>query len=87
MYGHVRKMQLDNGVEAWDFGSYQYVNDAVNKIQYYIRKHNIWKLPAKSTTPTTTTYKPELGATHELQPPEESYYTTLICILRRTVEI
>ena len=70
MYGHVRKMQLDNGVEAWDFGSYQYLNAAVKNFQYYIRKNEIWNLPDKDDTPIKTTYWPEVDTNNEIHPTE-----------------
>ena len=45
------------------FGSSQYVNASVKKAHYYIRKHNIWNLPANSDTSIKTPYQLELNAT------------------------
>ena len=45
--GHVRKLQLDNGVRAWSFGSSQYVNAAVKNVETFMSKEETsrWKLP------------------------------------------
>ena len=80
-------MQLDNGVEAWDFVSSQYVNSAVKNVHYYIRKHERWKLPDKAYNPLTTTYWHELCSTTDIQPTEASFYMSLIGILRWIFEL
>ena len=36
--GHFIKVQLENGVECWDFGSSQYVRSAVNNVETYMTK-------------------------------------------------
>jgi hypothetical protein len=90
--GHVRKVQLENGVECWAFGSSQYVRAAVNNVETYLAKqlklgHSKWKLPAKAETPMQTSYRPELDVTPELEPTEAAYYQSLIGILRWMVEL
>ena len=87
--GHVRKVTLDNGLEAWSFGSSQYVQAAVKNVQTIISKeeNKRWKLPAKANTPLSTAYRPELDVTPELEPKEASYYQSLIGILRWIVEL
>ena len=42
------------------------MNDTVIKVQYYISKNNIWKVPDKAETPMPTMDQPELDATTEL---------------------
>jgi hypothetical protein len=51
--GHVRKVQLDNGVECWAFSSSQCVQAAVKNVEEYLSKRDDvnWKLPTKAETP------------------------------------
>lgn len=85
--GHVRKVQLENGVECWAFSSSQYVQAAVNNVQTYLAKQTRYRLPAKAETPLTTTYRPELDVSPELNPVLGAYYQSLIGILRWIVEL
>ena len=36
--GHVRKMQLDNGVKVWSYSSSRYVRSAVKNVEAYLAK-------------------------------------------------
>jgi hypothetical protein len=90
--GNVRKVQLDNGVECWAFGSSQYVKSAVENVETYLKKqeklgNSKWKLPKKAETPMQTSYRPELDVSPELEPLEAAYYQSLIGILRWMVEL
>ena len=87
--GKVRKVQLENGVYAWAFSSSQYVQTAVKDVEAYLdsqdNKH--WKMPSKADTPLTTTYRPELDVSRELNEAHAAYYQSLIEILRWMVEL
>ena len=87
--GHLRKVQLENGVKAWAFSSSQYVQAAVRNVEEHLQKDpdNRWKLPRKADTPMSTNYRPELDVSQELEPDEASYYQSLIGILRWIVEL
>ena len=85
--GHCRKVQLENGVEAWAFGSSQYVKAAVNNVKDYIDQQTRYKLPTKANTPMQTNYRPELDITPELRPVLASYFMSLIGILRWICEL
>ena len=87
--GHVRKVQLDNGVECWAFSSSQYVQAAVKNVEEYLakRKDPNWRLPPKAETPMRTSYRPELDVSPELQPTDAAYYMSLIGMLRWIVEL
>ena len=65
---HVVQVQLINGVKAWAFSSSQYVQTAVKNVEAYLdaqdSKH--WQMPSKADTPLTTTYRPELDVSREL---------------------
>ena len=88
--GHLRKVQLDNGVEAWAFSASQYAQAAVKNVEEWLAKdENVkrWKLPRKAETPLVSTYKPELDVTPALNAQEAAYYQSLIGILRWIVEL
>ena len=87
--GHVRKVQLDNGVECWAFSSFQYVQAAVKNVEEYLSKRDDvnWKLPAKVETPLKTSYRPKLDVSPELQLTDTAYYMSLIGMLRWIVEL
>ena len=81
------RRQLDNDVECWAFSSSQYVQAAVKNVETYLATQDKWKLPAKAETPMTTSYRPELDVTPELQEVDAAYYMSLIGILRWMVEL
>ena len=87
--GKVRKVQLENGVNAWAFNSSQYVQKAVKNVEAYLnseaRKH--WKMPNKADTPLTTSYRPESDILRVLNVDDAAYYQSLIGILRWIVEL
>ena len=88
--GHLRKVQLENGVSAWAFSSSQYVQAAVKNVEDWLAKEENkkrWKLPRKAETPLVSTYKPELDVTPSLNSQEAAYYQSLIGILRWIVEL
>ena len=87
--GHVRKVTLENGVQAWAFSSSQYVQAAVKNVESYLEKREgrAWSLPSKAETPLKTTYRPELDVSMELNPTDASYYQSLIGVLRWIVEL
>jgi hypothetical protein len=87
--GSVRKVVLENGVEAWAFSSSQYVRAAVDNIESYVstKTEDRWKLPNKAETPLRTSYRPELDVTPELKPLDAAYYQSVIGILRWIVEL
>ena len=87
--GRMRKVQLENGVWAWAFGSSQYVQAAVKNVESFISKeeNKRLKLPKKAETPLQTSYRPELDVSPELDPTEAAYYASLIGVLRWIVEL
>lgn len=87
--GRVRKVQLENGVEAWAFGSSQYVQAAVKNVETFLsqEENQRWRVPTKAQTPLSTTYHPELDVSPELDPNLSAYYQSLIGILRWIVEL
>jgi hypothetical protein len=84
--GHLRKVELENGVKAWAFSSSQYVTEAVKNIERYLDRKG-GKLPSKAETPIQTSFRPELDVSPELNPTNAAYYMSIIGILRWIVEL
>ena len=87
--GKVRKVQLENGVNAWAFSSSQYVQTAVKNVEAYLNSADskCWKMPNEADTPLTTSYKPDLDVSRELNVDDAAYYQSLVGILRWIVEL
>ncbi len=82
--GHVRKVQLDNGVECWAFSSSQCVQAAVKNVEDCMSKRRDdvnWTLPAKAETPLRTSCHPELDVSPEMQPTDAACCMSLIGML------
>ena len=85
----IRKVNHDNGLDAWAASSSQYIQAAVRNVEEYIEKSHDkrWKIPNKVDTPMRSTYRPKLDVSDELSPSDMSYYQSLIGILRWIVEL
>ena len=55
--GHLQKIELSNGVEAWAFRSTQYVQTAVKNVEEYLVK-KVKSLKAKALDPIPKGYCP-----------------------------
>ena len=53
----MRKVNLDNGLEAWGFSSAQYIKNAVTNVEEKLNKDGE-KLPKKAPTPFAYDYRP-----------------------------
>ena len=85
----IRKVKLDNGLDAWAASSSQYVQAAVRNVEEYVEKSldKRWKVPSKVKTSMRSTYRPELDVSEELSSSDTSYYQSLIGILWWIVEL
>ena len=81
MGGKVSRMKLPNYVEAWTFSSRQYVQAAVKNVEKYIDKKGM-KLKKGVKAPFTSSYRPEVDGSEELDDEGATYYQSLIGILR-----
>ena len=81
--GRVHKVQLENGVWAWSFGSSQYVQSAIKNVEAHVGRpeNSHLKIPSKAETPLTMSYRPELDVSSELMSKDSAYYQSLIGIL------
>ena len=68
----VRKVTVDNGVEAWAFSSSQYVNAPVKNVEDRLERLGM-NLHGKVETPLRTDYRPELDVTTEIGAQEATY--------------
>lgn len=84
--GKLRQVKLNNGTDAWAFGSSQYVQAAVTNVEDYLATKGE-KLVAKAPTPMSNGYRPEIDLSPELAEKDASYYYSLIGILRWIVEL
>jgi hypothetical protein len=75
-----------DGKKFWTQSSSGYVQEAVKNVERWLREHNM-KLPARSDTPMSTTYWPELDTSPVLSPEVANWYQSAIGILRWTVEL
>ena len=85
--GHCRRLQLENGVEAWGLRSSKHVQAAVNNVEEYVKDKDNLNVKIRAETPMQTAYRPELYVRMDLTPVRESYYMSLIGILRWIVEL
>ena len=83
----VRKVVLENRIEAWSFSPNQHVKLAVSNVEDYVNKHDHLNMPKHCNTPLTTSYRPELDISPELPSHEASYYMSLIGVLRWIVKL
>ena len=85
--GKLRKVECENGVHAWAFGSSQYIQAAVGNVENYLSERGADPLPRKAPTPLSSKYRPEVDVSQELPPSDASHYQSLIGILRWIVEL
>ena len=84
--GKLRKVTRENWVNCWAFSSTQYVQDAGNNDEQYLKRKGE-KLVAKAPAPFINNYPPEIDMTEELGKDEASYYHSLIDVMQWIVEL
>ena len=85
--GMLRLVTLANGVQAWAFGSCQYVQASVKNVVDHLRSKKGESLPIRVQTPLACKYQPEIDITPELQGDNASYYHSLIGVIHWIVEL
>ena len=63
--GHIRKVTLENGQAAWDFGSSQYCQSDLANVETFLAEIGA-KLPPRTETPIQTSYLLEFDISAEL---------------------
>ncbi len=84
--GKLRKVTLENGIKAWAFGSFQYVQSTVQNVENHLANSGE-KLPYKASTPLSSGYRPEIDVSSKLGESEASYFHSLVGVLRWIVEL
>lgn len=84
--GKLRKLELENGAQAWAFSSSKYIQAAVKNVERFLSQKG-QSLPNKAATPMMASYRPEVDVTTELSPSEATHFQSLIGILRWIVEL
>ena len=83
----MRKVRLENGVEAWAMCPAKYIQDAVKNVETYFEKHKDKKYPKKVTAPWPTDYIPETDTSPELKSSDATFFHTQIGVLQWIVEL
>ena len=78
--------ELENDQKCWAFGSKKYVEESVQNVLNYLKKRGEG-LAAKSMTPMTNGYCPEIDITPEFGTEDSAYFHSLIGVLRRIVDL
>jgi hypothetical protein len=60
--GKLREVELENGNDAWAFGSSQYAKAAVHNVESFLKTQHL-VLPTKANAPLRSNYRPELDTT------------------------
>ena len=84
--GKLRKVELNNGIDCWEFSSTQYVQDAVNNVEQYLKVKGK-KLISKAPALFQNNYRPEIDMTEELGDDDAAYYHSFIGVLRWIVDL
>ena len=79
------QVTLGNGETCWAFISSQYIQNAVNNVEYYLQK-KLDKLPARENYPWSRKYRSETDVSPELIPTKATYFQQLIGVLLWIVE-
>ena len=82
----IRKYRVPGDKEVWAMSSDLYVKRAIADVETELDKIG-QKLKTKATTPLSSTYRPELDQSPELDATRANYYQGLIGILRWMVEL
>ena len=93
--GKVRKVELDTGELCWVFSSSQYVQEACQNVQAYLKKRNgddklqdcTYHMPNKASAPMSDEYRPQIDISPELNATDTAYYQSLVGIPRWMVDL
>ena len=79
----IRKVVLENGVEAWATSASKYVQEAMSNSEAYLHDNfGVWKFTKKVINPFESEYDPLMDLSAELGLILLNYYHTHIGVLR-----
>ena len=87
MGAKLRKVQMENGVEAWAVSPAKYVEEAVTLVKKKLVLEGNNVLARKISSPFAAGFRPELDDTKPLSMEDANYYQLQIGVLQRMVEI
>ena len=81
----IKMTTLPNGKKAWGQSSSHYVREAVKNLEEWMSKEG-YHFSKKAETPMSSSYRPELDVTAELDAGKANYYQSIIGVLRWIIE-
>ena len=84
--GKLRPVTLPSGKICWGQSASKYVQEAVRNLEDWLKKQN-YKLPSRCDTPMSTSYRPELDTSEQLDAEMTNYYQSAIGVLRWAVKL
>ena len=81
----IKITSLPNGKKAWGQSSSHYVREAVKNLEEWMSS-NGYHFSKKAETPMSSSYRPELDITAELDAEKANYYQSVIGVLRWIIE-
>jgi hypothetical protein len=82
----LRKVVAPNGQKVWTQSSSGYIQEAVKNVESWLDERGL-RLPGRSDTPMSTTYRPELDISPELSAEVANWYQSAIGVLRWAIEL
>jgi hypothetical protein len=84
----LRKVTLENGVEAWSMSPSKYMQEAVKNVKNYLQEKEPGRPWLKKVpTPFSKDYRPEIDISPELGVDDATYYMSQIGVLHWMVEL
>ena len=88
--GKVRKVDFDSEEMCWAFSSSQYLGEACQNVQIYLKENNgdayiqecTYLMPNKASAPMSNKYHPKIDISPELNATNAAYYQFLVEILQ-----
>lgn len=82
----IRSVVGEDGKKIWTQSSSGYIQEAIKNVESWLDEKNL-RLPSRSDTPMSTTYRPELDTSPELSPETANWYQSAIGVLRWAIEL
>jgi hypothetical protein len=81
----IKLTTLPNGRQAWGQSSSHYVRAAVKNLEVWMAKEG-YRMSKKTATPMSSSYRPELDVSPQLNAEKANYYQSTIGVLRWIIE-
>ena len=81
----IKLTTLPNGKKAWGHSISHYVREAVKNVESWMSKEG-YHFSKRAETPMSSSYRPELDVSQELDSEKANYYQSVIGVLRWIIE-